>query len=84
VWSFVGVIVVAAPLFALNDYADARLAVEWRAWLAGRLVAEYFEDAAFFRLKLDPEGLDNPDQASGVCGWLGGGEGGGWGGAAAA
>eukprot|EP00887_Chlorella_sp_A99_P007088 scaffold2.g7088.t1 len=48
-WSFVGVIVVAAPLFALTDYVDRRvlvIVVRWREWLAGHLL----------------RGVDNPDQ----------------------
>jgi ABC-type uncharacterized transport system fused permease/ATPase subunit len=62
VWSFVGVILLAAPLFALNEYVDSRIAVEWRAWLARRLIAAYFRDQAYFRLKADPQAVDNPDQ----------------------
>ena len=34
VWSFVAVICLAAPLFAVNEYVDSRIKVEWRSWLA--------------------------------------------------
>ena len=63
VWGFVNVILVAAPLFALNDYIDSRIAIEWRSWMARRLIASYLGDRAYFRLKIDPTGsVDNPDQ----------------------
>lgn len=59
---FVGIIIIAAPLFALNHYVDSRIAVEWRAWLARRLINGYFASRSYFRLKMDPSGIDNPDQ----------------------
>lgn len=63
VWSFVGIILAAAPLFALNEYFDSRIAVEWRSWLARRLISRYLgPDRAYYRLKLDPGAVDNPDQ----------------------
>lgn len=62
VWSFVGVVCIAAPLFAINEYVDNRLAIEWRLYLTRRLLKAYFSNQAYFRLKMDAGGIDNPDQ----------------------
>lgn len=40
--SFLGVIVVAAPLFALSQYVEGRVIVEWRRWLAEQMLVAYF------------------------------------------
>jgi putative ATP-binding cassette transporter len=62
VFGFVGIIAIAAPLFALNDYIDSRISIEWRSWLSNRLIASYFGNQSFFRLKIDSNAVDNPDQ----------------------
>ena len=62
VWGFVGIIIFAAPLFALNEYIDSRISIEWRSWMASRLISSYFADLAYFRLKMDSKAIDNPDQ----------------------
>lgn len=59
---FIGIIVVAAPLFAINQYIDSRIAVEWRSWLARRLINSYFASRSYFHLKTEAKGIDNPDQ----------------------
>ena len=74
---YAGIIAVAAPLFALSDWVEDRLKLAWRAWLASRLMGDYFGNAAFYRLHLvtaadcaagdDPGAavaatVDNPDQ----------------------
>jgi putative ATP-binding cassette transporter len=60
---FVGIIIIAAPLFAFNEYIDSRISVEWRSWMASRLISSYFADLAYFRLKMDTKvSIDNPDQ----------------------
>ena len=33
IWHFLGVVVVAAPLFAFYEYIQNLLSLEWRAWL---------------------------------------------------
>jgi ABC-type uncharacterized transport system fused permease/ATPase subunit len=53
VWGFVGIIIFAAPLFALNEYIDSRISIEWRSWMASRPISSYFADLAYFRLKMD-------------------------------
>ncbi|KAI3434840.1 hypothetical protein D9Q98_002895 [Chlorella vulgaris] len=62
VWDFVLIIAVAAPLFALTDYVDSCLTVAWRQWLTQHMIRVYFSDHAYFRLKIDPQAIDNPDQ----------------------
>ncbi|PSC70542.1 ABC transporter ATP-binding [Micractinium conductrix] len=59
---FLGIIVVAAPFFALTDYVDSCLTVAWRSWLTQHLIRSYFAGHAYFKLKLDPAAIDNPDQ----------------------
>lgn len=74
---YAGIIAAAAPLFALSDWVEKRLKLAWRAWLASRLMGDYFGNAAFYRLHLvtaadcaagdDPAAavaatVDNPDQ----------------------
>ncbi|EFN57216.1 hypothetical protein CHLNCDRAFT_143667 [Chlorella variabilis] len=63
VWDFVLIIVVAAPLFALTDYVDSCLTVAWRKWLTQHMIRAYFAGHAYFRLRIDPQAIDNPDQA---------------------
>jgi len=58
---FLGVVVIAAPLFAYYDYVQELLVLEWRAWLTGYLLKHYYCGRAYFRLKL-LDNLDNPDQ----------------------
>jgi len=62
VYNFSIIIIVAAPMFALVEYIDRRMVVEWRSWLAHKLILMYYNNKAYFLLKLDPEGIDNPDQ----------------------
>mmetsp|Transcript_14977 Transcript_14977/g.45203 ORF Transcript_14977/g.45203 Transcript_14977/m.45203 type:complete len:636 (-) Transcript_14977:410-2317(-) len=62
IWQFVGIIAMATPSFALADWLEARLKLEWRRWLTARLLGAYFSDRAFFALKLQAAGIDNPDQ----------------------
>lgn len=63
-WHFVAIIVFAAPLFALSEFVDARLIVEWRRWLCKELLVSYFSDRSFFKLKQQQGGIDNPDQVT--------------------
>ncbi|GAQ79029.1 ATP-binding cassette transporter [Klebsormidium nitens] len=58
---FLGILVVATPLFAVYDYVQDLLALEWREWMTNLLVSNYFARRAFFDLKLENT-LDNPDQ----------------------
>ena len=64
VWEFLFIIVIAAPLFALNDWLESRLIVEWRRWLTRQLLRGYFANRAFFRLHQETDTVDNPDQVA--------------------
>ncbi|KAG0612261.1 hypothetical protein M758_6G014300 [Ceratodon purpureus] len=61
IWKFVGIIVVAAPLYSFYQYMQNLLSLEWRAWLTEYLLSSYFSNRAYFDLKMDGQ-LDNPDQ----------------------
>jgi len=50
---FAGIAALAAPLYAASDFVTTRLAIEWRAWLAGHLLALYYADRGFYRLHGD-------------------------------
>ena len=39
---FLGVVVVAAPLFAAYEYIQNLLSLEWRAWLTQYLLLHYY------------------------------------------
>eukprot|EP00850_Spirogloea_muscicola_P022300 SM000287S10622 [mRNA] locus=s287:46550:70089:+ [translate_table: standard] len=58
---FLGIVAVAAPLFAMYDYMQGVLILEWRVWLTKRLMEQYFANRAYFAVKMDGT-LDNPDQ----------------------
>ncbi|PSN14721.1 ABC transporter ATP-binding protein [filamentous cyanobacterium CCT1] len=59
---FIGVLVAYAPLLAGYDYLQKRLGLEWRRWLTGRFVGDYFRDRAFYDIQQFQPGIDNPDQ----------------------
>ncbi len=59
---FVAVLVAYAPLMAGYDYLQKRLGLEWRRWLTGRFVADYFGDRAFYNIQQFHPDIDNPDQ----------------------
>lgn len=48
------------PLTVLTR--QARLKLEWRRFLTQQLLSAYFSRRAFFNLKLQAVGIDNPDQ----------------------
>ncbi|WP_035988928.1 ABC transporter ATP-binding protein/permease [Leptolyngbya sp. KIOST-1] len=59
---FIGVLVAYAPLLAGYDYLQKRLGLEWRRWLTGRFVGDYFRDRAFYNIQQFQPDIDNPDQ----------------------
>jgi putative ATP-binding cassette transporter len=59
---FIGVLVAYAPLLAGYDYLQKRLGLEWRRWLTGRFVADYFSDRSFYDIQQFRPEIDNPDQ----------------------
>jgi len=61
IYKYLGVIAIAAPLFAMYQYVQDLVALEWRLWLTRLLVREYFGNDAYFKLKAEGS-MDNPDQ----------------------
>lgn len=61
VWHFVGIISVAAPLFALSEWVQMRLTLAWRLHMTDLIVRAFFSDAAYYRV-IHMSGIDNPDQ----------------------
>lgn len=59
---FIAVLVAYAPLMAGYDYLQKRLGLEWRRWLTGRFVDDYFGDRAFYDIQQFHPDIDNPDQ----------------------
>ncbi len=59
---FIGVLVAYAPLLGGYDYLQKRVGVEWRRWLTGRFVDDYFKDRSFYEIQLFKTDIDNPDQ----------------------
>ncbi|KAK3287489.1 hypothetical protein CYMTET_5004, partial [Cymbomonas tetramitiformis] len=58
---FVGVVVVAAPLFAFYHFIQDTLSLEWRNWLTCYLLTQYYTSHSYYKLKMENK-LDNPDQ----------------------
>ena len=52
---------IAAPLFAVYQYVQSLVALEWRLWLTRLLLRKYFANHAYFALKAEGT-TDNPDQ----------------------
>ncbi|BBN07121.1 vitamin B12/bleomycin/antimicrobial peptide transport system ATP-binding/permease protein [Marchantia polymorpha subsp. ruderalis] len=61
VMRFIGIVIIATPLFATYHYLQDLLALEWRIWLSDLLLSNYFSNRAYFDLKMEGK-LDNPDQ----------------------
>ncbi|GAB4815129.1 hypothetical protein N2152v2_002175 [Parachlorella kessleri] len=68
---FMWVIAAAAPLFAGGQYVEGRVVIEWRRWLAERLLAAYFADHAYYRLKLGGLGAGGGGAGTGGAGTAG-------------
>lgn len=58
---FLGVLVLAVPIYAYYSFVRDRLGIWWRRWLTHRLIGEYFEQRNFYTLNAYPT-IDNPDQ----------------------
>jgi vitamin B12/bleomycin/antimicrobial peptide transport system ATP-binding/permease protein len=58
---FIGILLVAVPVFGGYYYVRDRLALHWRRWLTNRVLAGYFGHRAFYDLVSNSD-IDNPDQ----------------------
>ncbi|CAM9945416.1 unnamed protein product, partial [Discosporangium mesarthrocarpum] len=48
---YVAILLFAAPLFALSQYVQGKLGLDWRSWLTTRLCNMYFSNRSFYTLK---------------------------------
>ena len=58
---FVGIIVVAVPLFALEDFAQDQFILAWRIFMFDTLVTAFYANEAYYRV-VHMGKIDNPDQ----------------------
>ena len=71
-WGWGVVIIIAAPLFALTDFVQERLKVEWRNWLTKEMLAAYYAKRAYYQIHQKNSEVDNPDQVQAIiklCSW---------------
>ncbi len=45
-----------------SAYLQQMLQIRWRRWLTDRYIGDWFEDRAYYRMRLADSGTDNPDQ----------------------
>jgi putative ATP-binding cassette transporter len=45
-----------------NLYFTQMLEIRWRVWLTRRFIRDWLDYRVYYRLELDPQGTDNPDQ----------------------
>lgn len=60
-WFYLGIIALSIPLDAFSRYAEERMALNWRDFLARTFTLRYFYNRAYYRLQ-GHEVIDNPDQ----------------------
>ncbi|MGL5081141.1 MAG: ABC transporter ATP-binding protein/permease [Microcoleaceae cyanobacterium] len=64
-WRFISIYAVSfllgTPLVAGYWYTQDKLANQWRNWLTGKFLTQYFTDRAYYRLQSEGQ-IDNPDQ----------------------
>jgi putative ATP-binding cassette transporter len=58
---FLGILVLAVPIYAYYYYVRDKLGIWWRRWFTHRLLGEYFSDRNYYELNANPA-IDNPDQ----------------------
>lgn len=61
----------ADAVYQMHQMLQARLKLEWRRFLTQQMLQAYFSRRAFFKLKLQAAGIDNPDQVSRPSTWSG-------------
>src|SRR5262249_37302955 len=60
-WRYLGTFALAVPITVFYRYTSERLSLAWRKWMTEHLVARYFYNRAYYRLR-SSETIDNPDQ----------------------
>ncbi len=61
IYYFVGLLVVAVPIYAFYYFVRDKLAIRWRRWMTDRFLGDYFGNRAFYQLTANRD-IDNPDQ----------------------
>ncbi len=58
---FMGLLLVAVPIYGFYYFVRDKLAIHWRRWLTHHLLGRYFSHRAFYALTSNSD-VDNPDQ----------------------
>lgn len=54
------ILLAAAPLFAFSRFVQGKLGLDWRRWLTEHMCGLYFDNRAFYALKIgDLSGMDD-------------------------
>ncbi len=61
IYFFIGLLVVAVPIYALYYFVRDKLAIRWRRWMTNQFLGRYFGKRAFYELTANRD-IDNPDQ----------------------
>jgi putative ATP-binding cassette transporter len=56
-----GVLIVATPVSAFYEYISGKLGINWRQWLTGYYLSQYFRNRAYYEINWNRD-IDNPDQ----------------------
>lgn len=56
-----GVLIVATPVSAFYEYVGNKLGINWRQWLTGHFLSQYFRNRAYYEINWGKD-IDNPDQ----------------------
>jgi len=59
-FAWIAALYILVAVYAL--YLRQALQIRWRRWLTEQLMAEWLAGRAYYRLSLEPQGADNPDQ----------------------
>jgi putative ATP-binding cassette transporter len=59
-FAILAAIFIAAAVY--SAYLQQMLQIRWRRWLTDRYIGDWFEDRAYYRMRLADSGTDNPDQ----------------------
>uniref|UniRef100_A0A7S4LLK4 ABC transporter domain-containing protein n=1 Tax=Eutreptiella gymnastica TaxID=73025 RepID=A0A7S4LLK4_9EUGL len=61
VGSYMKIVLIACPIFALTEFAEARFVFQWRKWLTRHCMQQYWSGRCFYNVARD-DMIDHPDQ----------------------
>lgn len=61
-WVFVALASIHVVVSVYNSYLRSCLAIRWRKWLTDRVMHEWLENNAYYRMQLADRNTENPDQ----------------------